>query len=187
MPSNISMTYKEELLLNLQDKEYRESFVASHINNGIAFQIRMLRGSLTQEEIGKRAGMKQEAICRLENPNYGSFTLKTLKQIAATFDVGLIVRFVPFSDLLKWDLNLSNETLKVQSFDKEPSLKEEKQEAQKEKFGILLRKTTDVQTKLPLLFLAHNASKASGQERSPQESVPTPLQERINIPFGQAG
>ncbi len=111
MQSNTSMTYEEELLSKLKDKEYRTAYVESHINNGIAFQIRTLRGDLTQEELGKRAGMKQEAICRLENPNYGSFTLKTLKQIASAFDVGLIVRFVPFSDLVKWDLNLSSESL----------------------------------------------------------------------------
>jgi transcriptional regulator with XRE-family HTH domain len=116
--------YKEELLLNLKDKEYRKAFVSSHINNGIAFQIRTMRGDLTQEELGKLAGMKQEAICRLENPNYGSFTLKTLKEIAAAFNVALMVRFVPFSELVKWDLNLSAESLEVPSFDQDPYFKE---------------------------------------------------------------
>lgn len=121
MQSNTSMTYKEELLNNLKNEEYRKAFVESHINNGIAFQIRTMRNNrnLNQEALGNLAGMKQEAICRLENPNYGSFTLKTLKEIAAAFDVALIVRFVPFSDLVKWDLNLSEELLDVSSFNKD--------------------------------------------------------------------
>ncbi len=117
MQSNTSKTYKEELLENLKDKEYRKEFIDSHIKNGIAFQIRTMRGNLKQDEIGKLAGLKQQpAISRIENPNYGKFTLKTLKEIAAAFDVALMVRFVSFGDLVKWDLNLSTESLEVPSF-----------------------------------------------------------------------
>ena len=121
MQSNISMTYKDELLEDLKDKEYRNAFVSSHINNGIPFQIRTMRNNrnLKQEDLGKLAGMRQEAICRIENPNYSSFTLKTLKAIAAAFDVALMVRFVPFSELVKWDLKLSAHSLEVPSFDQD--------------------------------------------------------------------
>lgn len=125
MQSNTSMTYKEELLKYLKDKEYRDAFVSSHIDNGIPFQIKTMRDNrkMTQEELGELAEMKQAAISRLENPNYGSFTLKTLKGIASAFDVALIVRFIPFSDLVKWDLDLSSETLNVLSFNEDPYFK----------------------------------------------------------------
>lgn len=129
MQSNISMTYKDELLEDLKDKEYRNAFVSSHISNGIPFQIKTIRDNkkMTQKELGKLARMKQTAICRLENPNYGNFTLKTLKEIAAAFDVALIVRFVPFNDLVKWDLNLSSESLNVLSFNEDPYFQEKKE------------------------------------------------------------
>jgi hypothetical protein len=39
---------------------------------------------------------------RLENPNYGNHSLRTLRKIAATCDVALVVWFIPFSRLLDW-------------------------------------------------------------------------------------
>jgi transcriptional regulator with XRE-family HTH domain len=122
----LNTSYKEELLKNLEDPEYRKSFVETHINNGIAFQIRTMRHNrkLKQEDLGKLAGMKQEAICRIENPNYGNFTLNTLKEIAAAFNVALMVRFIPFGDLIKWDLNLSSKSLEVPSYDQDSYFKE---------------------------------------------------------------
>ena len=65
-------------------------------------------------------------IYRLENPSYGKPTVSTLKRIAAAFDVALIVRFVPFGQLIDWatgtpfvDNGLSPESLAVPSFSEE--------------------------------------------------------------------
>ena len=110
---------------NLKNKEYRDAFVESHIENGIAFQIKTMRESrnLTQKQLGDLANMKPVDIYKLEDPNYGGyFTLKTLEKIAATFDVALIVKFVPFSELVQWDRDLSEKTLNVVSFDEELAL-----------------------------------------------------------------
>jgi len=68
--------------------------------------------------------MKQERISLCENPNYGKFSLQTLKQLAATFDVALIVRLAPFSEVVEWELSLSPESLEVENFDKEEYFKE---------------------------------------------------------------
>ena len=46
--------------------------------------------------------MNQNAISRLESSNYGKPTITTLKRLAASMDVGLIVRFVPFSEMIDW-------------------------------------------------------------------------------------
>jgi len=46
--------------------------------------------------------MNQNAISRLESPDYGKPTLTTLKRLAAAMDIGLAVRFVPFSELMDW-------------------------------------------------------------------------------------
>src|SRR5260370_480187 len=85
-------------------RQAREQFVASHISKGVAFQIRAIRDRLkwSQERLAHEVGMTQNAISRLESPEYGGPTITTLKRLAAAFDVGLIVRFVPFSELIDW-------------------------------------------------------------------------------------
>jgi len=116
---------REKLKAQLKDKKYRDAFVSEHIDTGIPFQIRALRKQRewTQKELSDRTGMAQERISVAENPNYSRFNLKTLKRIAYTFDVALIVRFVPISELVKWELNLSSETLEAVSFDEDPYFK----------------------------------------------------------------
>lgn len=74
----------------------------------------------------EKLGMNQNAISRLENPYYGKATLTTLKRLAAAYDVGLLVEFVPFSRLIDRvsgtpfvDYGLSPDTMSVPSFDEE--------------------------------------------------------------------
>lgn len=114
---------KEKLIAKLKNKEYRDAFVSEHISTGIPFQMRALREQeerkWSQKELGKRAGMLQERISVLEDPDYGKFNIATLKKIASAFDIGLVVRFVPFSELAEWELNLSPESLNVPSFNEE--------------------------------------------------------------------
>jgi transcriptional regulator with XRE-family HTH domain len=121
---------KEELINELQDKEIRDSYVSDHISIGIPLQIRALRlqkgREWTQKELADLAGMKQERISAIENPNYkNAFTLSTLLRIASAFDVALIVRFAPISELVKWELSLSPEKLEATSFDEDPYFKPE--------------------------------------------------------------
>ena len=51
--------------------------------------------------------MKQSRISDLEDPNYENYQTRTLVKLASAFDVGLVVKFVPFSELAKWSANLS--------------------------------------------------------------------------------
>jgi transcriptional regulator with XRE-family HTH domain len=80
--------------------------VESHLDKSIAFQIRSLRDKegWTQGAFAEKLGIKHpnNVSARLENPNYGKHSLTTLKKIAATCDVALVVWFVPFSRLLDW-------------------------------------------------------------------------------------
>jgi transcriptional regulator with XRE-family HTH domain len=93
----------------LRNKEYRGSFVASQISNTIAAQIFSLREARgwTQAELAEMAGMKQSRISDLEDPNYENYQTRTLLKLGSAFDVGVIVRFVPFSELAQWAANLS--------------------------------------------------------------------------------
>lgn len=120
---------KEKLISKLQNKEYRDAFVAELIATGIPFQIKTLREQRNwkQKELGNQANMAQESISRLEDPNYGKLTIKTLKRLASAFDIGLVVRFVSFSELVNWEINLSPESLEVLSFNEESYFRETKE------------------------------------------------------------
>jgi transcriptional regulator with XRE-family HTH domain len=114
---------KRKMIEKLKNKEYRDAFAAEHIDTGIPFQIRALREQKgrewTQKKLGIRTGMAQETISRIEDPNYGKLTLKTLKRLASAFDVALMVRFVPFSVLVNWESSLTSASLEAASFDKD--------------------------------------------------------------------
>ncbi len=115
-------TLKEKQLFeSFQDKDYRDIFVEEHIGVGLAHQIRALRDKYgwTQEELGIRAGKKQPVIAQLENPDYGSYTLKTLKTLASAFDVALQVNFVSFRDLIKRAANLTPEIIAPKGYEEE--------------------------------------------------------------------
>lgn len=104
-----------------KSKPNRAAFVASQINVGIPFQIRALRKrrNWDQKKLAREAGMLQPRISAMEKPGYGSLTIETLKRLADAFDVALVVRFAPFSDLLRWDDRFSPDDFNVPSFDSE--------------------------------------------------------------------
>ena len=66
--------------------------------------------------------MTQEGVSRLESLDYGRYTLATLKKLASAFDVALVVRFEPFSQLVDSVVNLSPEDLAVPDFEHDPGL-----------------------------------------------------------------
>ena len=106
---------------DFDDKEFRNAFVEEFVRTGIAFQIRALRQreNWSQGDLGKKTGKPQNVISRLEDPDYGSFTVKSLLELAAAFDVALMVRFVSFSDLWKASQRLSPRDLAVARYSDE--------------------------------------------------------------------
>ena len=77
----------------------------------IVRKLRLQRG-WTQEQLGEAAeGMSQVQVSRLENPDYSGASLNSLKRMSQAFDVGLIVRMVPFSEFVDWITGMSPERL----------------------------------------------------------------------------
>jgi transcriptional regulator with XRE-family HTH domain len=115
---------REQIWESLRDSEYRHQFVEAEINVGIAFQIRSLRNrqNLTQANLADRLNVKQPLVSSWENPDYGRYSLGTLKDLAKAFDVGLLVRFVPFSKLVDWTVNLPKDAIAPPSFGEEQYL-----------------------------------------------------------------
>jgi transcriptional regulator with XRE-family HTH domain len=114
---------REELLKLLEEvnnPEYRRGLVEGHAKDTIAFQIRQLRKAegWEQRDLARELGNPnlQPMISRYENPDYGRYSITTLLQLAAVFDVALVVRFAPFSELLEWDLSATRQTLAPPSY-----------------------------------------------------------------------
>ncbi len=114
---------REQMYESISDPEFRKQLIDEHINVGIAFQIRSLRNrqKMTQTKLAKLLGdkRKQPLISEWENPNYGKYTLGTLKDLAKAFDVGLLVRFVPFNTLVDWTIDLTSDIIAPPSFGEE--------------------------------------------------------------------
>lgn len=121
--------HREKLIARIKDKEHRDAFVSARIQVGIPLQIRALREQKgwSQQELADQAGVKQSWIATIENPNYSGFSLKTLLKLASAFEIGLIVEFVPISNLVDRELRLSPESLTPVSFKEDPYFKKDAQ------------------------------------------------------------
>ena len=119
----MSINQRDQIWKRLRDPEFRKQFIDEFINVGIAFQIRQLRErrKLTQTDLAERMGnkKKQPLLSSWENPDYGKYTLATLKEIAKALDVGLLVQFVPFSELVDRTINVTSDTISPPSFGEE--------------------------------------------------------------------
>lgn len=115
----MSLQSKRALWGKLAKKNYRDAFVASRIAQTIAFQLRVLRQrkELSQAELAKELGTSQNAISRMENPKYGKPSISTLRKIASYFEVGLVVRFAPLSEIVDWTTSLEERSVEVPDFE----------------------------------------------------------------------
>lgn len=113
-------------LKKLRDKFYRDAYVRARIKIGIPYQIRALREqdgrNWSQAELGRRARKPSNVISRLENPEYGQLTIRTLLELASAFDVALLVKFVSYSRFLREFEDVSPQAMEVPSFTCDPGL-----------------------------------------------------------------
>ena len=101
----------------LGSKKAREAYVFENLKRIVPFQIRTMREERewSQGRAGEAIGKPQNVISRLESPTYGKLTLQTLLQIANGFDVGLLIKFVPFSRLVREYEDVSSTALSAPS------------------------------------------------------------------------
>lgn len=119
--SNARVNMFNKLLSKLKkSREYRAGYVAAQTDVLIPFQIRALRKQygLEQKDLAELTGMKQPTISRLEKAGTRA-NIETLMRIADGLDVALIVKFVPFSELVRWSDNFSPDSFTVPSFNAE--------------------------------------------------------------------
>jgi transcriptional regulator with XRE-family HTH domain len=109
---------KEVLLEKLTDPTYREAFISEEIDIGIPMQLRAMREKRgwNQKYIAEKMDTKQPRFSLMEKPGYGNFSLNTLKKLASIFNVGLIVSFVPYSEMINFVEGFGPQRLSVPSF-----------------------------------------------------------------------
>jgi transcriptional regulator with XRE-family HTH domain len=117
---------RRRIVRALTRKGYREAYVAQHVKRDLATQIRMMREDRgwTQADLAERIGSRQPAIARLENDDYGQYSLQTLMRLASAFDVALMVRFVPFSELADYTASMTEASLSPPGYDQDLRLRE---------------------------------------------------------------
>jgi transcriptional regulator with XRE-family HTH domain len=88
------------------------------IKTWIARQVRALREQRdwSQGDLARESGKKQSNISRIEDPDYGQLTLQTLFDLAAAFDLPLLVQFAEWPDWLNRMEDVSTEWLQRESF-----------------------------------------------------------------------
>ena len=113
---------KSKLINRLfSEREYRASYIRAKLDTLIPSQLRALRlrQPMTQPQLAVEADMKQSRISAMEQPGRVNFNLETLVRMAATHKVGLLVEFVPFSEMLEWENNFSQDNFDVVRLDQD--------------------------------------------------------------------
>jgi transcriptional regulator with XRE-family HTH domain len=103
-------------------EEIRQIFVEEEITVGLPMQIAAMREAKgwSQQQLAEVLGMTQSAVSRIESLDYGRYSLSTLKRIAAAFDVGLVVRFDSFANLIDYSSRIGWNDVAVPSFADDP-------------------------------------------------------------------
>jgi transcriptional regulator with XRE-family HTH domain len=125
------MSEKSQLINKLKSsKKSRASYVRSLVSVNIASQTRALRRrqNMTQKKLADEAEMLQPRISVIERPGESQYTLETLIRLAAAFKVGLIVRFAPLSEMLRWENEFSQDTFDVATIEEDVEFQREEEE-----------------------------------------------------------
>lgn len=94
----------------LHSRESRTAYIKAKLGVLVPAQIRALRlkrDMPRQKDLARAAGMQQSRISLIETPGAANITLETLSKLGATFGTGVVVKFVPFSEMLRWENSFS--------------------------------------------------------------------------------
>ena len=112
----------DRLKKDFSDPEYRHIYDEGFLNSSIATQIKVLREerNWTQALLADSSGMNQSRVSELEDVNFNSWTIRTLRKLARAYDLRLKISFEEFGTLLHDFRNLNRAGLTRRSFASDP-------------------------------------------------------------------
>ena len=117
------MNERSERISRLKsDRRSRESYIKSKLGVLVPSQIRALRlksNTPHQKDLAKAAGTHQSRVSMIERPGEANLTLEKLAWIASVHKVGIIIKFVPFSEMLQWENGFSQDAFNVTPIDQD--------------------------------------------------------------------
>jgi transcriptional regulator with XRE-family HTH domain len=131
----------DHLRVELRDPEYSEGYAESFLNSYIATQIKVIREQrqMKQSDLAREVGTTQTAISRIENVNYSSWNINTLKKLARAFRVRLMVSFETYGTLPDEVGKFTQESLQRAEREKDPGLLERKAAEREEGEGAMAK------------------------------------------------
>jgi transcriptional regulator with XRE-family HTH domain len=103
----------------LSNQKSRVSYIKAKLGVLVPAQIRAVRLKSNnppmpyQRDLAHEAGVHQSRISMFETPGMSNMTLETLAKVAAGLRVGVIVKLVPFNEMLRWENSFSLDTFDV--------------------------------------------------------------------------
>ncbi|HEV3305599.1 MAG TPA: helix-turn-helix transcriptional regulator [Candidatus Sulfotelmatobacter sp.] len=118
----------DALRVELRDPEFSEGYAESFLNSYVATQIKVIREQrqMKQSDLAREVGTTQTAISRIENVNYSSWNINTLKKLARAFRVRLRVSFETYGTLPDEVGEFTQKSLQRAEREKDPGLLERK-------------------------------------------------------------
>jgi transcriptional regulator with XRE-family HTH domain len=150
----------ERLKTEFQDEDYRYAYDEEFSNSRMATQIKVIREQrkLKQAELADLAEMKQSRISALEDINYNSWSISTLRRLAKALGVRLVFGFEGWGELLPEIEGFGRKSLEKPKFEDDPAFKGEAAEVESE----------DVRVQEPRPLFAVSGNAESGVYQSPQ-------------------
>jgi len=103
----------------LRNHKSRASYIRAKLAVLVPAQIRATRLKSEnppmpyQRDLAREAEMHQSRISMFETPGAANITLDTLAKLAAALRVGVIVKLVPFHEMLQWEDSFSPDSFNV--------------------------------------------------------------------------
>lgn len=173
-------------------KEYRHAYVDEFLNLSIATQIKVLREQRKwgQKKLSDEVGMKQPRISVMENVNYSSWSINTLRKLAMAFDLTLRVSFESFGSRVKEIEQFNRKGLERFSFKDDPVFAEAEAEAEAVEVAVKVAAATkalpdaqereSLEARKPLLWVIPSLSAGTSQGKGkPQGEDVVPKQRGI--------
>jgi transcriptional regulator with XRE-family HTH domain len=103
----------------LKSHAARAAYIKAKLSVLIPAQIRTLRAKSIdppmpyQRDLARESDLHQSRISMFETPGAANMTVETIAKIAAALRVGVVIKFVPFSDMVRWENSFSPDTFDV--------------------------------------------------------------------------